>query len=672
MKRSGKGIGKWAGLAVGLAGLQACAAGAAAGGGGPDGPPPLRLAEDGRALQEIVIAPGASGEITNAAAYLAAKLEMITGAKFAIATGDGTRGIVLGTLAQFPVEALQQPLAIRPPYKGLEFHDGVEAYGIRTEAGRLLLLGGGDAGVSHAAARFLHRLGYRRFYPAKEWEIAPSTPNLTFSGNETGRPFFLYRNLYGFSRDPGVLGEWSRQQRLGWGFVVQCSQYAYRVILDENKDAFAAHPEYNAVLKGKRLPGTLCLSEPAVRAMAVKHALDYFARQPGADMCTMESPDGAAFCECERCQALGDASARVFGLANEAARAVREKYPGKMLGMLAYYDHTVPPPFPLEPNIHVQLAVRIYNKSHIPVRELIDLWAKKTWNLGDYDYVSLYFFGQDRLRDKAAAMPTANLELLRGDIAAMARNNFRSFYSECGRNWGAHGRGYLVLAALLWDPQTDVDALLADFYDKAFGPAAPAMKRYFDRVDGQNEAFTKALLGLAFRDVDEAARLAKARPDVEARLDHLKQFLSYNYLTHRMSASTNKVEKKELTLKWLTQQFRMRDAYMTSWGMVKAHTVPSLAKTFAEPSWVQHGGMWKEIGKWKAAVRSAKPGETVAPPAVPPWMAPASAVPDPALPGFEYVRPQDMYPPYTRAELEQLFQEGLKFCASSSEGFAGP
>jgi len=161
--------------------------------------------------------------------------------------------------------------------------------------------------------------------------------------------------------------------------------------------------------------------------------------------------------------------------------------------------------------------------------------------------------------------------------------------------------------------------------------------------------------------VDEAARLAKDRPDVQARLDHIKQFLVYNHLHHRNASGATQAEKKDRALKWIIQQFRMRDAYMTSWDMVKAYTLPSLAKTYAEPSWVEHGGKWKEIGAWKAAVRANKPGVSVTPPAIPPWMAPASAVPDPSLPGHEYVRPQDLYPPYTRAETEQLFQEALAY-----------
>src|SRR5690606_21301054 len=106
---------------------------------------------------------------------------------------------------------------------------------------------------------------------------------------------------------------------------------------------------------------------------------------------------------------------------------------------------------------------------------------------------------------------------------------------------------------------------LHDFYDKAFGPAAAVMQRYFERVDGQNRHFSKTLLAHAFRDVDEAARLATERPDVRARLDQIKQFLYYNYLHTRASDAKSPEEGKPWYLAMLKHEFRTRYTYMTHW-----------------------------------------------------------------------------------------------------------
>ena len=75
------------------------------------------------------------------------------------------------------------------------------------------------------------------------------------------------------------------------------------------------------------------------------------------------------------------------------------------------------------------------------------------------------------------------------------------FDAESGNNWGVHGRGYYIANRLLWNPDADVTALLADFYEKAFGPAAPAMKRYYERVAPDGEPLmSRGLIGEAFRD----------------------------------------------------------------------------------------------------------------------------------------------------------------------------
>lgn len=624
----------------------------------------LLLAEDGKALQKIVISASASGDVKATAAYLAEKLEKITGAKFEIAFGDGSSGIVLGTIAEFPVEELRKPLETRPVLNDLDIRDGLESYGIRTEEKRLLLLGGGELGVSHAAARFLELLGYRRFYPGLAWEILPSIPKLSFDRDEKDRPSILSRNIwhaFGLPDDPFIVAvkpeerairartdipEWFRQNRLGSTFTVYA---AHNYGLPKDKADFNTHPEYYSLIDGKRVPRTICVSNPSVRAMMVERALEYFEKNPDKQMYSMERGDGDAMCECESCKSLGDDSARTFGLANEAARAVRQKYSGKMIGVLAYNMHDLPPSFEMEPNVHVQVC-RLFIRSKNTFRQLVEIWSRKTQNIGVYDYFSTYQWGQDRLRERTATGPTADLTLLCDDIRFLAAKGILSLWSESSVAWGAHGRGNLVATRLMWNPDADVNAILSDFYEKAFGSAAPAMKRYFERVDGQNEFVSKTFLGLAFRDVDEAAKLARGRPDVQARLDHIKQFLYLNELNYRLSTSKDELEKKELTLKLLTHQFRTRYSYMTHWRAVSNY-LSDFAKKYSDPSWALPN--WKEIAKAKK-----EKGELP----VPPWLTGGrSCTPDLSLPGFAYIRLEDMIGPYTHDEMESLFQAGLAF-----------
>src|SRR4051794_15355209 len=70
----------------------------------------LVLAEAGRARMPVVISGKASASTKAVAAELAGYLGKISGAPFEVTVGDGSRGIVLGTLAEFPDPALEKPL----------------------------------------------------------------------------------------------------------------------------------------------------------------------------------------------------------------------------------------------------------------------------------------------------------------------------------------------------------------------------------------------------------------------------------------------------------------------------------------------------------------------------------------------------------------------------------
>ncbi|HTE20373.1 MAG TPA: DUF4838 domain-containing protein, partial [Armatimonadota bacterium] len=152
------------------------------------------------------------------------------------------------------------------------------------------------------------------------------------------------------------------------------------------------------------------------------------------------------------------------------------------------------------------------------------------------------------------------------------------------------GRGYYVANKLMWNPKADVDALLADFYDKAFGPAAAPMRRYYERFDRGNKPLVSAhLLGLGFRDLDEASRLAAARPDVQARLDHIKQYLRSVHLRWLVDRAPDKGSKKEWTLAALTHGYRTRYNYMNHFVAIRDGWASHAAQEFGEPSWAATG-----------------------------------------------------------------------------------
>jgi hypothetical protein len=251
-----------------------------------------------------------------------------------------------------------------------------------------------------------------------------------------------------------------------------------------------------------------------------------------------------------------------------------------MVGLYAYNDHSEPRAAPPEPNVYVQLTAGFTRGRHT-FDEPIELWPQKCANMGYYEYFSVWPWDFDKLPGGRAN----DFDYLRKQIPLYVERGATSLDCESSSNWGLHGRGYYVAHKLMWDPSVDVDSLLADFYEKAFGPAAAPMRRYFERFDGGNEPLVSAhSLALGFRDLDEAAKLAPDRPDVQARLDHVKSYLRYMHLRWQVERATDEARKKELLLALFTHGYRSRYSYMNHWVAIRGWAGEA-AREFEEPSW---------------------------------------------------------------------------------------
>src|SRR4029077_11682997 len=103
-----------------------------------------------------------------------------------------------------------------------------------------------------------------------------------------------------------------------------------------------------------------------------------------------------------------------------------------------------------------------------------------------------------------------HLPRLVSELRFYHKHGVRSINAEASCNWGPRGVGYYLAAQLMWDVSADPRALIADFYDQAFGPAALPMERYYTRWLGSYAAVrTKAAA-----DLPEAKAEAKVQDEL--------------------------------------------------------------------------------------------------------------------------------------------------------------
>src|SRR5262249_23252822 len=155
---------------------------------------------------------------------------------------------------------------------------------------------------------------------------------------------------------------WKARNSLGGDISI--GGHSFELFNFTHKPELTAHPEYLAEVGGKRQPfanGTKpCISNPGFRALYIadrvgtmKGMLDRDPNSPQAFGVSVEPSDGGGYCECAECKKLGSASDQVFFLANEVAKVVAAKLPGRHVSLYAYGEHAGVPNIPLEPNVFV-------------------------------------------------------------------------------------------------------------------------------------------------------------------------------------------------------------------------------------------------------------------------------------------------------------------------------
>lgn len=550
----------------------------------PTSPQAVAIATGGHARLAVTLAPQASESTRTLATELAGYLQRMTGAEFAIEQGTHAQGITLGTLEQFPDESLNESLAIRDGY------DGREAYAIRSDGQGIRLLGKTELGVSHAAYRFLELLGCRWFFQGPTWEVVPTSPDLAFNLNETGRPDILSRSIW-FGRttqawekgDPdanAAFARWRRGNRMGDSIKVNI-HHQWHAIPKDFPEEFAAHPEYFALVDGKRTPPQFCVSNAGLQQVIVQYANRFFEKNPEFDMVSLDPADQGGWCTCPECAKLGPYSDQAFHLANVVAKALQQSHPGKFVGLLAYSWHSDAPDFQLEPNVYVQLTAGM-NASKYTFDELFQAWSEKCRHVGIYEYYSYWQMDKCMLPGTRVCN---DWDQLGERMKRFVDHRVNSISGQSANNWGVNGLGYYLAAKLMWNASADVQALKKDFFAQAFGPAAEVLQRYYERSNPANKPHPgAALLRQCLADLEEATPLAAGRPEVLQRLNALKENLVYSYLGWKVETAAD-AAKKASTLEWFTWSYRTRNNYMNDWITFRSAVGHPAAEELGEPTW---------------------------------------------------------------------------------------
>jgi len=457
---------------------------------------------NGEAAADIVVLDSARG--AEAAGELAAYVKRISGATLeTVASLEDSRHenhFILGT----PEDVKKIGFGLGAPELG---DDG---FCIRAEGPSVLLVGATALSQCYAAYTLLEKyLGVRYFYPGDAGEHVPSVRTISIGRiNDVEWPDFEFRVPFGL--DQTAQGrEWGIKIKLNVGVGLEGQVIAHRnlghnwssVLLPADK-YFDEHPEYYALFSGKRQrPETktqnrtqICTSNPDVIREVAKNIRAILDANPGMRLVGCAPEDGEKFCQCVPCVALDEPGAtrenrysrRVIMFVNAVADIVKETHPEAVLTTFVYWQYVAPPfdrRFTPRDNVIAQFC-HSYCHAH-PLEDprcadnrdqftrYITGWSDLA-NLGVFEYywkavwMGLYW---------------PIVHSIREDIPFYKKMGCRLFRTQWAPDNATGGLNYYVAYKLLWDADLDVDALLADFYEKAYAEAQRPMKAYHEFLE---------------------------------------------------------------------------------------------------------------------------------------------------------------------------------------------
>lgn len=422
-----------------------------------------------------------------------------------------------------------------------------------------------------------------------------------------------------------VSGDWTRRQRLQLDSLDAVDGHGFRDWWDRFHQT---HPEYFALQPdGTRSafpsPRTakLCMSNPAVWQQWLKDVEDQLAKDPGQRVFNAAPNDSWAsgFCVCENCRAWDhpDAELRVFRwagigqeypaisdrhvtFANHCARLLKERFPDNDYYVLMNsYGHSRPAPVKARPddNVIINCVANFLMGKDLrdrgslrgaTYREQFEAWSKVTSNLRwrpNVDSSGGWHQGQ----------PDIALQQAIDDMKYVAERNIIGIYIDSvWEHWGTQGPLYYVMGQLAWNPSRDGNAILNDYYQRGFSPAAHQIKAYWQLLEATreicvadkdkphwetyNEAFFNKAQGLL-----EAARASVAKePAMYAeRIDFVQDGLEWTRLLMDVRKLVAAMQKRgqvvpEIDAKLRTNWERMekvaKRVNAINWGPVMPHT----------------------------------------------------------------------------------------------------
>jgi len=444
------------------------------------------LVKDGKPVAAIVLPAEPLRLEQRAADELVEHIKLISDATLPVTTDgkapSGMTTIHIGATADVALDDLTRTAGVNP-----------SSFTLKVKAGAIHIRGLSDEGSLYGTYELLEQLGVRWYMPGDYGRVIPRTRNVSISDQTTSQaPSMTYRIL----QHMDLKVPWSRRARLGG----ESRSTGRHGIPGLHRNGFEKSPELYSLLGGVRKPRQDCLSNPETLRRATEAIRRICEGKTGKIYVGASSHDGGGYCQCEPCLALDkgvyDPTAdrdsvtdRYIWFFNQILDNLEADYPQLHIVTYTYGAHMMPPAIKPNPRIVPVFAPITLDRTrgmdnpmspdrHV-FRWLIDQWSGAGIN-------EMYFRGYYH-NLACAQFPYSQIDRIRNETKAYHEKGITVMRVEnIHTSWSSAFLDLYLAARMMWDVNTDVDALLEEFYNLYYGPAQSMMKQYHEEL---NSAF---------------------------------------------------------------------------------------------------------------------------------------------------------------------------------------
>ena len=440
---------------------------------------------------------------------------------------------------------------------------------IKSDEKNIYLIGSNEKTLRYAVYTLLETWGFRK-YTSKD-SFIPKLKEAVFPKNfsKIYKPSFEYRALFYPDCYDEEFRDW---HKLDWhinDFGIWGHSF-YKLL--SAKTYFKTNPEFFALYEGKRNGESLCMSNDTVVEIITKKMSEIIAQNPNTAFYSISQNDDVVYCECDKCKVLNEKYGGPQGSLYYFLNRIAVQFPKTKITTLAYlHTYQAPENLKIEPNIYTLFCPIQMNRgkaikevsNNKAFLEILNKWSTTAEHLYLWDYTVEF---------TNYLSPFPNLQTFSKNYKLYEQNQVKGLFVQGYADVPGdlyELRQYL-LAKVIWDTNTDIEATTDDFLNRFYGNASPFVKKYLDLlilnqeksnryldiytnpIESRNTFLSPEAMDQYDLIISQAEMASKNDPAIAKRILKLRLVLEYVYFEqskfygkdkHGMFAEKNKEDQ---------------------------------------------------------------------------------------------------------------------------------